>query len=286
MKLTATIMKQLFILLGFFTTTVQAQDFLIFDKPYVQSEDRWVAFDKDSSNTYMYGFIYIDAQAGLTLNYEGNFTITPNGTFVPKKQDSVGFKVRLKPNDVLVAFIPPNKFEELKITAVPEWLKYYKTDTASVERLFRWGYMYNGWNECAKALTYLERAQKINPQQDGLLTEMAFSYNCLQQYDKAVLVLQDALKLKPTDAYTYKELVYAFVKSGQLDKAAASCKKAIEVCADRSFNGENCYNLLSTYYRQKDKPNFNAWLAETKKWLAGNEELLRNVKLMEEGFAK
>ncbi len=277
-------MKKLFILLLFFTTATRAQDFLIFDKLYVKSEDRWVAFEKDSSNSFMFGYIYIDAQAGLTLNYEGSFTISPNGTFVPKKQDSVGYKIRLMPNNVLVAFIPENKFEELKITAVPEWLTYYKTDTASVARLFRWGYMYNGWNECAKALTYLERAQKINPQTDGLLTEIAFSYNCLQQYDKAILVLQDALALKPTDAYTYKELIYAYINSGQLDKAAVSCKKAIEVCIDRSFNGDNCYILLSAYYQQKDKANFNAWLAETKKWLAGNEEMLRNVKKMEEGI--
>ena len=63
----------------------------------------------------------------------------------------------------MVAFIPENKFQELKISAIPDWLKYYKSDTNSIERLYRWGYMYNGWDECAKALTYLEKAEKINP---------------------------------------------------------------------------------------------------------------------------
>jgi tetratricopeptide (TPR) repeat protein len=275
-------MKQLFVLLLFFTTAAQAQDFLIFDKRYVESEDRWVAFEKDSSNSFMYGFIYIDAQAGLTLNYEGTFTISPTGAFIPKKSDTVGFKVRLQPNNILVAFIPENKFDELKIPAVPEWLKFYKTDTASAVRLFRWGYMYNGWNECAKGLSYLERAQKADAKLDGLLVEMAFSYNCLEQYGKAIPVLQEALKAKPTDAYVHKELVYAYVKSDKLDKAAETCRKAIEVCPDRSYNGENCYNLLSTYYLKKDKANFKAWLPETKKWLEGNTALLAYVKKMEE----
>jgi tetratricopeptide (TPR) repeat protein len=275
-------MKRLFILLILFTTTAQAQDFLIFNKRYVESEDRWVAFEKDSANSFMYGFIYIDPQAGLTLNYEGSFTISSAGAFIPKKPDSIGFKIRLEPNDVLVAFIPENKFEELKIKAVPEWLKYYKADTASAVRLYRWGYMYNGWNECAKGLTYLERAQKADPKLDGLLVELAFSYNCLEQYDKAIGILQEALKAKPTDAYINKELVYAYVKSGQLDKAGEACRKAIEICPDRSYNGENCYNILNTYYQLKDKANFNAWLAETKKWLAGKEELLGSVKRMEE----
>ncbi|MBL7703395.1 MAG: hypothetical protein JNM14_14180 [Ferruginibacter sp.] len=279
-------MKKLFILLMFFTTTAQAQDFLIFNKRYVESEDRWVAFEKDSSNSLMYGFIYIDPQAGLTLNYEGSFTISPNGTFVPKKMDSVGFKVRLQPNNILVAFIPENKFEELKIQAVPEWLKSYKTDTASAERLFRWGYMYNGWNECTKALTFLERAKNIKPQLDGLLTEIAFSYNCLEQYDKAIPVLKEALKTKPADAYSYKELIYAYINSGQLHKAAESCEKAIEVCIDRSYNGENCFNLLGAYYKKKDKANFKLWLPATKKWLEGNKNLLDSVQAMEEDLAK
>lgn len=280
------LMKTLFILLVFFTTTAQAQDFLIFDKRYVESEDKWVAFEKDSSNTFMYGFIYIDAQAGLTLNYEGTFTISPTGVFIPKKPDTMGLKVRLQPNNVLVAFIPEDKFNELKIAAVPEWLKYYKTDTASAVRLYRWGYLYNSWNECAKASTFLERATKADLKPDGLLVELAFSYNCLEQYDKAIMILQEALKLKPTDAYTFKELVYAYVKSGQPDKAAESCRKAIEVCADRSYNGDNCYNVLSAYASQKDKANFNAWLPETKKWLAGKEDMLTSIKRMEEEMGR
>lgn len=279
-------MKKLFILITIFTTSVQAQNLLVFDKRYVESEDRWVAFEKDTSNSFMYGFIYIDAQAGLTLNYEGSFTISPNGTFIPKKIDTIGFKVRLQPNNVLVAFIPESKFEELKIMAVPDWLKYYKTDTASAARLYRWGYMYNGWNECAKGLTYLERAQQADPKLDGLLAELAFSYNCLEQYDKAITVLQEALMAKPTDAYTYKELVYAYSKSDRLNSAAESCRKAIEVCSDKSYNGDNCFNLLSAYYRKKDKTGFNTWLPATKKWLDGKKELLGYVNTMEEEFAK
>lgn len=63
----------------------------------------------------------------------------------------------------MVAHIPENKFDELKITPIPDWLHFYKSDTSSVQRLFQWGYMYNGWSECAKALTYLERAKDNDP---------------------------------------------------------------------------------------------------------------------------
>ena len=279
-------MKQLLTFLTLFTTTVQAQSILKFDKRFVHCEDKWVAFQLDKDSSHSYGFIYIDAQAGLTLNYEGKFKISSTGSFLPEKLDSTNLKIRLKPNNVQVAIIPESKFEELQIPAIPEWLKYYKTDTASIERLYRWGYMYNGWNECAKALTYLEKAEKLNPNFKGLSVELAFSYNCLNEFDKAILVLQNALNANPTDAYTNKELIYAQLKSGQLDKAAESCKKAIEVCPDKTYNGENCYNLLHSYYLKKDKKNFNLWLPETKKWTSANADMTRSIKVMEEELSK
>jgi tetratricopeptide (TPR) repeat protein len=279
-------MKFPFILVTFITTAIHAQTNLKFEKRFVESEDKWVAFPIDKDSSYMYGFIYIDDMAGLTLNYEGNFKITQTGTFIPKKIDSSNFKIRLRPNKVVVAFIPENKFAELQIPAIPEWLKYYKKDTTSIKRLYDWGYRYNGWDLCAKALTYLERAQKIDPKYKGLAVELAFSYNCLSQFDKAISILNAAIHDNPTDAYFYKELIYAQIKSGNLELAAETCKKSILVCKDTSHNAENCYNLLHNFYLKKDKKNFNLWLAETKKWTSSNTSLTESVKTMEEDFSK
>lgn len=275
-------MRYFLIILTLIGTNLYAQTDLNFDKRFVECEDRWVAYQMDEDSTYMYGFIYIDSEAGLTLNYEGNFKISSTGQYLPKKIDSTSIKIRLEPNNVLVAFIPENKYPELKIEAIPDWLKYYKTDTASVERLYHWGYMYNGWSNCVKALTYLEKAQRINPKFNGLEVELAYSYNCLGQFDKAILVLQDVLSTDPTNAYVNKELIYAQIKSGQLDNASESCKKAIKKCKDKTYNGENCYILLHEYYQKKDKANFNIWLKETKKWTANNEIMTKNIEVMQD----
>lgn len=75
---------------GFFTVAlfllainfVSAQSDLIFKNRFVESEDRWVAFPKSKDSSFAYGFIYIDATAGLTLHYEGKFTIDKNGKFI------------------------------------------------------------------------------------------------------------------------------------------------------------------------------------------------------------
>jgi len=229
-------MKYLLIILALSITNVKAQTILKFNKRFVECEDKWVAFKMNKDSTYNFGFIYIDSQAGLTLNYEGTFKISQQEKFSPNKLDTASIKIRLEPNNVLVAIIPPSKYEQLNIKAMPDWLNYYKSDTTSIERLYKWGYMYNGWNECAKALTYLEKAKLIDPHFNGLEVELAYSYNCLNQFDKAILVLQNALATNPTDAYINKELIYAQIKSGRLGKASESCKKAIKICHDNTYN--------------------------------------------------
>lgn len=252
-------MKYLFILFSLLATELNAQSLLSFDKRFVQSEDRWVAFKPDKDSAYAYGFIYIDPDAGLTLNYEGTFKILSTGEFVPKKLDSTNMKVRLQPNNVLVAFIPENKFQELQISAIPDWLKYYKVDTNSIERLYRWGYTYNGWGECAKALDFLEKAEQINPKFKGLAVELSYSYNCLEQYDKAEAILEEEIKTNSTDAYVNKEYIYTLTKSKKIDKAVSQFQAALKTVKDKQYNAENCYNILQFYYYQKDKENFKKW---------------------------
>ena len=80
--------------------------------------------------------------------------------------------------------------------------------------------------------------------------------------------------------------MYAQINSGEIAKAEKSCKKAIAVCTDQSYNDENCFNVLQFYYAKRDKTNFDKWLAEAKKWTATNEYLTKNIKLMEDSFLK
>ncbi|PXY40241.1 hypothetical protein DMB65_12960 [Flavobacterium cheongpyeongense] len=268
-------MKQVFtFLILILVSGLSAQNSLQFDKKYVECEDKWVAFPADSTGAYNFGFIYIDAQAGLTLEYEGFFKIDKTGKFITdKKEKTSSMKYRLQPNNNLVAVIPESKFTELYIQKTPDWLKIYKEGEDSIERLYRWGFMYNGWNECEKALEYLEKANKIDPGHKGLRVELAYSYNCLKQYQKAVDVLKLALKTAPLDAYTNKELIYAQTKIDKLEDAKIVCRKVINQCRDKTYNSENAYNILQAYYIKKDIENFNSWFAEVNLDLMSNEKI-------------
>jgi tetratricopeptide (TPR) repeat protein len=240
--------------------------------------------DKDSS--YAFGFIYIDEEAGLTLHYEGKFNILSSGIFLPKRLDSTNIIYRLVNNQVVVATIPEDHFDELKIKKYPEWLRFYETDTGSIKRLFRWGFLYNSWDMCPKALEYLEKAQKIDPKYKGLAFELAFAYNSLAKYDMAITVLNSAIQTSPKECYLYKELSYSEIKLGQLDNASKICKIGIPLCSENEIKCEIAYNLAYEYYKNKDELNFKYWAAETKKYSTPGDRFITNINLFENKLLK
>lgn len=269
------------------TIAAKAQTALQFDKRFVECEDKWVAFQPGKDSTQVYGFIYIDAMAGLTLNVEGSFTTGPGGKFIPGKMLENGiYKVRLEPNNVKVALIPSSRFEELNIQDPPDWLHNYKQTKDTIGRMVRWGYYYNHWDESAKALTYLEKAYQLDPKYNGLEFELSYAYNALGQFDKAIVVLKEAIRTSPEECLFYKELSFAEIQLGQLDKAALSCRKGIDICPDKQMKTEIAYNLAYNHYKVKDKEQFKIWVAEAKKWGTEGDQFMKSIKRMEDDLLK
>ncbi|TLX74561.1 hypothetical protein E9993_11590 [Labilibacter sediminis] len=280
-------MKRLILfLLAFIVIKMNAQDNLIFNRRFIECEDQWVAFSINEDSSHIYGFIYIDSQAGLTLNLEGRFKYEPDSSLVVKKEQDTNIKVRLENNNVNVAIIPEEMFNDLHVDSIPEWLKYYKTDVDSITRLYKWGYMYNGWGLCDKALEYLLKAKAIDVEYKGLLTEIAYSYNCLKKYDLSAEVLAEALRLNPTDAYTNKEYIYTLSQQKNIQKAIEQYEKLVELEVDDTYNAENCFNILGQFYYQKDVKNFKKWVKELRKWPNSNKKIDAYIEMMEKELKK
>lgn len=263
-------MKNIFFLLTILTIKLSAQS-LKFDKKNTQCEDKWIAYQMDKDSTYTFGYIYIDSQAGLTFNYEGKFKIDNNQKFniieTAIKKDKVSLKARLEPNRIALAEIPESKYQELNIQKVPDWLKFYKTDENTIERLFKWGFMYNGWEECEKALTYLEKADKIDSNYKGLQTELAYSYNALEKFDKAEIALKKAITQNPKDCYSLKELAYTYNHQNKIEESIDTYNVMISICSEKNWLQETAFNIAYAYYIIKDKIKFNYWNSEARKWL-------------------
>jgi tetratricopeptide (TPR) repeat protein len=277
--------KKLFYLLLLISLNLFSQNQLKFDKRNVQCEDKWVAFQMNKDSTYTFGFIYIDSQAGLTFNSEGQFKIEKNGIFKKIEDETkrdVGFiKARLKPNRVAIAELNELQLEQLKVEKIPSWLKNYKTDENTVERLYRWGYMYNGWNEVEKGLTFLEKANKINSNFTGLQTELAFSYNALGKYTEAESALNKAIKNNPNDCYTYKELAYTYTKQANYEKVATVYTTMTSICKAPDYIQETAHNLAYYYFTKKDKIKFKEWKEQVEKWSKSENQFTKNLAKME-----
>jgi tetratricopeptide (TPR) repeat protein len=283
-------MKYSILLLLIITSHLKAQNILKFDKKNTQCEDKWVAFQMQKDSTYMYGFIYIDYQAGLTFNYEGSFKVDSKGNFKKEKSSinnkTTAMKVRLQPNRVALAEIPESKFKELDIQKEPEWLEVYKVDKNNIEVLYHYGYMYNGYEECEKALTYLEKAEKINPNFKGLQTELAFSYNALGKYDKAINALQISIKNDPKDCYSLKELAFSYNYLEQLDKSAEVYNTMVSICSEKTFIQETAHNLAYQYFKIKDIQKFDFWDKEARKWSNKENQFTKNLDGMKSELSK
>ena len=259
---------------------LSAQTNLNFEKRFVECEDHWVTFNMNKDSSYTYGFIYIDEEAGLTFNREGNFKFDKNNALSIEKFKGTNIKIRLQPNNVKVAIIPESMFAPLQIEKQPEWLSAYKKDTNSIERLFKWGFMYNGWNECSTALNYLLRAKEINPNYEGLGVELAFSYNCLKDYKKAEDILAEELAIHPTNAYVNKEYIYTVSKTDQIEKAVNQYNLSLQSIEDKTYHAENCFNIMQFYYNKRDVKNFNLWYKKLSEYKNANDVIIDYAKRM------
>lgn len=284
-------MKKITLLIVFTVLNLNAQTktLLNFNKRNVECEDKWVVFPQSKDSTYIFGFIYIDSQAGLTFSYEGNFSIEKEGKFLLKENKDIkpGIKIRLQPNDSKFAEVPEKFYSELKIKKTPEWLSIYKTGEGSVERLYRWGFLYNGYGECEKALTYLLEADTKDPNFKNLQVEIAYAYNHLGKYELAELSLNKAIKFNPKDCYVTKELAYTYTKQKKFEKAFQTFEKMITICVENeNYVVETAYNFAYEYFMVKDKINFLKWKEQVIKLSKTEGMYTKNVVLMENELNK
>lgn len=280
------------VFLSILSLNLKAQKSIIdLDRRFIHCINKWVAFGYDEkSGSFSYGFVYANNPQSISLRYMGTITFS-NGHFVANnKPDSLGaimtYRLSLEHKKRIVGIIPNERLKEIGVEEYPDWLKFYKSDTTSVTGLYNRGFLFNAWEECSYALPYLLKANKINPNYEGLAVELAFTYNCLEQYDKATEILKDALKTTPDNCYFYKELVYTLKNSGKENEAETVAIKGISVCNDNLMRAEMAYNISTIFYEKKDKISLKKWLDEAKKYPNNNKPMNDGIKVMEREMEK
>lgn len=259
-------MKKLLLLCILISNYCFSQE-LEFDTKFYDAVDKWVAFDKnEDDSTYIFGFIYIDEQAGFTFDYGSRFKIAQNNLEKLPNEMEGSLKSRLSTNTANVHILSENEIKQLNLPYQPDWLKFYKTNENTVSYYKNIGFHYNAVGASKNAIEPLLKAYKIEPHYKGLEFELAYAYNATQNYEKTIEILDKAIKNDPENFWFLRELGFAYKNLGNLEKAEETYKKGISISTDKNQKAEMAVNMTQSYFQIKNKPKFEEWAKITKQY--------------------
>ncbi|HWW15940.1 MAG TPA: hypothetical protein VN310_14865 [Candidatus Dormibacteraeota bacterium] len=247
---------------------------LSYDLHMSDCENRWVAlYHNPEDSDYTYGFVYIDPQAGFTVQYGGRFTIDANGKYRlapnPIPPDKMNLKIRLDRNGV-AALLPHEALAELGLTEKPDWLKFYEDKADPITHKVSWGSFYNGIGDSRRAIDYLESAYRERPDAPKLVFELVYAYNALERPEDAIRLSKSEFAKNPKDELLCRELAFGYLHLKSYKEAATQYQACVALCGDSESQmaekSELAMNLSSTYKALGDAPNSEAWLEKAKRW--------------------
>lgn len=285
-----------------------------FNKNFYDCEDRWVTTpSKDSS--FSVGFIYLDLNAGFTLDYLGKFIKTYENKYmldtseVQKEMSKYSMKIRLQDagNTAFMSGkdengekinINPQQFgkskyavlseeiiKELGLPNEPKWLKYYKDSNNTVETMTKRGYHLNHVGRSDLAIPVLENAFQLAPDSSDIQFELSFAYNATRQFDKAVPILEKAISKDSNNVLFYKELAYSYTMTKRYSETEMICLKIIEKSDIDEIKAEAIINLVGIYlYFDRDKAKF--WFNKLKLYVKGDSPYKDVIDRIEEELNK
>jgi tetratricopeptide (TPR) repeat protein len=266
--------------LGPITDSVAAGDLpksptLSYDVHMSDCENRWVAlYHKPDDSDYTYGFVYIDPQAGFTVQIGGRFTIDANGKYSlapnPIPPDKMSLKIRLDDRNGIAALLPPEALAELGLPERPDWLKFYEDDADPITHKVKWGFFYNSIGDSRRALDYLEPADKERPDAPRVVFELTYAYNATGRPEDAIRVAKSEFTKNPKDELLCREMAFAYLRLKSYRDATGQYQACIALCADSESGmaekSELAMNLSAAYEALSDTTNRDAWLEKAKSW--------------------
>lgn len=279
-------MKKLLLLIVLFSNFCFSQN-LSFDKKFTDAVDKWVAFDKSpNDSTYIYGFIYIDEQAGFTFDYGSRFTIKDNKLERLTNNMEAGLKSRLTTNTADVHILTKDELKQLNLPNQPDWLQNYKSNDNTVAYFKNIGFHYNHVGASQKAIAPLQKGYAIDPHYDGLEFELAYAYNATQNHQKAIEVLTKAIQNDAQNFWFFRELGFAYKNMGNLEKAEEIYKKGIAICTDNNQKAEMAVNMVQSYFQAKNKAKFDEWAMLTQQFIEKNSVFDQYIEYWKDNWSE
>ncbi|MDR0983342.1 MAG: hypothetical protein LBM07_08920 [Culturomica sp.] len=262
---------------------------LKFTTPFYDAVDQWVAFDKNAKDsTYLFGFIYIDEDAGFTVDLGGRFVIENNGSrkLSEDLKQNENIKIRLGQNTANVTILSDEEINQLNLSKIPDWLKYYKESQNENSYLVKIGLLYNSVGASHHAFKPLLEVYEKEPHFKGLEFELAYAYNATKQFDKAIIVLNKAIENDTANFWYYRELGFSLVNQNKLDEAEKVYLQGIKLSNDKLQKAEMAINMAQSYFKVKNKPKFEEWANITKEYADKDSEYYAYINYFEQNWDK
>jgi len=245
----------------------QSQPSILFDTDLVDAENHWVVLPlKENNDSYLFGYLHLDAYMGFVFTLEGFVTLEPN-----KMWKQIGDKtipiVRKKATGscAKVCLLSLQNRETLNLPVKPNWLLVYDEEP-TLEILILKGKRYNKMKRSHLAIPYLEKAYHQDSSFKNLNFELSFAYNATRQFEKAIAILREAIPLDAANVLLYSELGYSFLKTGQFDAAEEVYYGGIKACSDPYQIRDMLIDITRNFYNLKDASRFEKWAALLKNY--------------------
>ncbi len=278
-----------------------------YNKSYYECEDKWVTHQsKKDTNNYSIGFIYLDLEAGYTLQYYSSFSIDADENYILDTTLNIySIKVRLEnelayflnisdeygfdttintANDYTnakYAIIPDGIIEKLKLPKEPDWLKLYRIDDNPVKSMTKRGYHLNHLGRSDLAIPFLENAYELSKDSSDLNFELSYAYNATKQFEKAYFILDKAVAIDTNNVLLLKELAYALTHLQRFSETEQICLKILDKTDDNDLKCETMINLIGIYYRF-DIEKAKYWYSKCKQYVSSDSRFKKHIDMLGE----
>lgn len=244
-----------------------------FDQRASDCEGRWFAAQTQGGKINL-GFMYIDPQAGFTIEHYG--TLDRSGTQLVAVKSELQGKARLihrVESNFPASCLPAETVASLGLPAEPETMQFYRDERPPGEHHASWAYHYNHIGASDVALTHVAKARAAGYTSPALTFEHAFALNATGQFDQVIALLMPVVKARDALPDTVAELAYAYLMQGEYEKAIGHYQRALDGPGVKSSQRrwEFAQNIAGAYERLGNIELRDKWLRTSERYRQGME---------------
>lgn len=244
-----------------------------FDQRISDCEARWFAAQTQGGKVNL-GFLYIDPQAGFTIEHYGN--LEREGTQLVAVKSELHGKARMIQrvgSNFAASCLGDETVASLGLPPEPESMQFYRDERPPGEHHASWAYHYNHIGASDVALTHVAKARAAGYSSPALTFEHAFALNATGQFDQVVVLLTPVAKARDALPDTVAELAYAHLMQGEYEQAIGHYKRALDGKGVKSTERrwQFAQNIARAYERLGDTELRDKWLRTADAYRQGTE---------------